>query len=626
MTDEQPPLSRRERRDAERAQEHDDRARAAEPATEAMPMVPEEGADAGDQGSGVHDEPTAAYSVVDEPTAAYSVVDEPTAAIDRSELPDFDGDAGREPAASEVAPGGDERRAPGSAHDDVPTVLIGAPAGLASESAAGYAAAAAAGDQLAPATAPGGGLSGLFRRHPRAWLTAALATAFALLGAGSVVAGVAVGASGSTQAAPEPPPVVVPTETEEPPRPLPDPLTTPSALRTCSITPQTQTAALGALYASVLDANTGEVLFDRNAAAPERPASVLKVLTAAAALDVLGPDHRLTTRVVQGDDPDTIVLVGGGDATLSRLGSGSESFYPGAPKLGDLAAQVRAKLTDEVDEVTLVLDSTLWDPNDSWESSWDRSEQTQGYMSEVTALQVDGDRDDPTRGTSRRSDDPVARAGEWFTSALQAEGVRVDSVKLGAAPANAAVLAEVQSQPVATLVRQMLLVSDNTIAEMLARVTSKRLGLAGTFGSLQETYSRALSNYGIPTTGMTIRDGSGLSEHNRATPVYVSQLLAKALHGERNLRVLYDGLPVAGKTGSLASRYTGDNAVARGAIAAKTGWIWTGRSLAGVVNAADGTQLAFAFYAVGDDDVVTTTALDTLATAVYRCGANLSNQ
>src|SRR5690606_34068446 len=127
---------------------------------------------------------------------------------------------------------------------------------------------------------------------------------------------------------------------EDPARPVPDPIAAPTALRTCSITPQTQTAQLGDLHASVIDATSGEVLFDRQATTPVRTASVLKMLTAAVALEVLGPDHRITTRVVTGATPETVVLVGGGDPTLSRLHAGQESFHRGAPKLSDLAAQV----------------------------------------------------------------------------------------------------------------------------------------------------------------------------------------------------------------------------------------------------------------------------------------------
>ena len=61
---------------------------------------------------------------------------------------------------------------------------------------------------------------------------------------------------------------------------------------------------------------------------PERaliPASTGKLLTGAAALLTLNPTDRLTTRVVAGPEPGTVVLVGGGDPTLSVLPEGEGS-------------------------------------------------------------------------------------------------------------------------------------------------------------------------------------------------------------------------------------------------------------------------------------------------------------
>ncbi|WP_236713590.1 D-alanyl-D-alanine carboxypeptidase [Rathayibacter tanaceti] len=147
------------------------------------------------------------------------------------------------------------------------------------------------------------------------------------------------------------------------------------------------------MQARVVDAATGEVLFDRGGATPSRTASALKILTAASALAVLGPDTRIATTVVRGAEPGTVVLVGGGDLTLTRLPSGQESTYAGAAHLDDLAAQVEA--AREADPATagtpitrLVLDASLYS-GESWQPSWNRTEQVDGYMPEITALQVD---------------------------------------------------------------------------------------------------------------------------------------------------------------------------------------------------------------------------------------------
>ncbi len=91
------------------------------------------------------------------------------------------------------------------------------------------------------------------------------------------------------------------------------------------------------------------MLFDRSGDTPARTASVLKLLTAAAALATMGPDFQITTSVVQGSTPGSIVLIGRGDATLSALPPGAESVYRGAPKLADLAAATLAAYNGDAD-------------------------------------------------------------------------------------------------------------------------------------------------------------------------------------------------------------------------------------------------------------------------------------
>jgi len=461
-------------------------------------------------------------------------------------------------------------------------------------------------------------------------LAIALGSAFVLLGTGSLFAGVAVGT-------PEPvtaPTSAPPTPEADPTRPVPAEAASTVPLRTCSIAGAASDPRLRALSAAVVDSASGQLLFDRGAGTPARSGSVLKVLTAAAALSELGPDHRMSTTVVDGGAEGTVVLVGGGDPTLSRLGAGQESVYAGAPTLGDLARQTIAtwQAAHPDEQITeLVLDATFWDPADKWDESWARSEQTIGYHSEVTALQVDGDRADPARETSPRSTDPVARAGQFFRDALWAAdtGGVVSSaleVSTGAAPQGTPQLGRVESQPVGVLVGQFLTDSDNSLAESLARVVSKHQGRDGSAASLTDAYVQALGLYGIDTTGLAIRDGSGLSEFNGVPPLYVAQLMTRVAAADAGLGPVRDALPVAGQSGTLQSRFTGDDAVARGQVRAKTGWIDTAYTLAGVIDAEDGTTLTFAFYAIGeaiDDDA--RAALDTLTTAAWRCGGNLSN-
>lgn len=403
----------------------------------------------------------------------------------------------------------------------------------------------------------------------------------------------------------------------------PTPSVTPSLSRTCSVAEQAADPKLGIFTAAVINPATDEMLFDRDSEKGSAPASTLKMLTASAALQVLGPNYRVETKVYQDSaNPSTIYLVGAGDPTLSRTPNGKQSVYRDAPKLSELAVAVNAALgTQTVSKI--VLDSTLFS-GPSWEPTWQRSEQTQGYMSEVTALQVDGDRRNPAAATSPRSTTPVANAGRFFKAALGASAANavISEAKM---PAGMNQIASVYSQPISQWVKYMLLTSDNTLAEYLARLLSLKQGFDGSFTSLNAAIKMGLNATMLSSANLTIKDGSGLSDFNSVPPKYLAQFSKLVLSGVGNYAVIYQGLPIANESGSLASRFNKDNLDAAGKIIAKTGWIKRGYTLAGIIKAKDGVDLVFAVYAHGQVDDTTKLAIDNFVTAVYRCGNSLSN-
>lgn len=396
--------------------------------------------------------------------------------------------------------------------------------------------------------------------------------------------------------------------------------------RTCSVAAAARDPRLHAFQGQVVDARTGEVLFDRGGSTPSRAASVMKLLTSAAALKVLGPDYRLTTRVVEGAQPGEIVLVGGGDVTLSRTPVGTTTAYAGAPHLATLAQQVKTawQAAHPGRAITrIVLDDSYFG-GPSWQPSWNVKERALGSTPKMTALMVDGDRADPALSTSPRGSDPVGRAGTAFAAYFG--GV---SLSRGTAPAGAKELGAVRSQPLSRLIEQELIVSDNTLAETIARVTAIRAGTGNTFSSIDAAVLPALRSYGIEPTGVRVVDGSGLSDDDRIPPAYLTKLLAPVLDRADGLGPIFDGLPIAGRTGSLSysDRFTGAAARADGHVWAKTGWIDSGYTLAGIIRAKDGTPLTFAFYALGPAIVSPTAkqALDTLTADVWSCGKRLSD-
>ena len=409
---------------------------------------------------------------------------------------------------------------------------------------------------------------------------------------------------------------------------------TPSAsasnARACSVADLATVPELGNLSAVVLKAGTNEVLFDRNANVPAATASVMKVLTAAAALQTLGPNFVVETKVYADPaNPGTVILVGAGDPTLSALPAGQQSVYANAPKLSTLALKVNEwAVANGVTVNNIVLDSTLFAGGgvaSKWESSWARSEQTQGYMSEVTALQVDGDRKAPASETSPRSTKPVANAGAKFKKALGTIATSATVVE-GELPAGAVEIAKVSSQTIDKWIRHMLQKSDNTEAEYLARLVALNQGYDGSFASIGIAFKKALASTNLDTSSLVIKDGSGLSALNAVSPTFVAKLMQMVLDGWGDFEIINEGLPSAGETGSLATRFKGDNADAVGKVRAKTGWINNGYTLAGIISAKDGTNLLFAVYALGPVKDNAKQAIDNLVTGFYRCGDQLSNE
>ena len=463
------------------------------------------------------------------------------------------------------------------------------------------------------------GIAGLFERHRPAAVAVSIGVAFLLLGTGAVVAGAAAGTKApiTAEAAAQLP------DAEQPDRAVPDSQPDPSLVRTCSIRTAASADALGKLRGSVINTSSGDVIYSAGGSQQAAPAGTMQLITASAAISVLGPDYRMTTKVYRSSEPGTIVLVGAGDPTLSNTDPGSQSYYKDAPKLSALVDQVRTALGAEQPIAKIILDASYWDPSDAWDESWSSSARRNGTMSEVTALQVDGDREDPTAAKSPRSDDPIDRAGQLFAAKL---GFPDAELVQGTVDEGSEEIAHVDSQPISVLVNTMLQTGDYTLAESIARVTSKESNGDGSAGSLPATFGSALTQLGLDPADVLVKDASGLSKENAVPAKFMAQLSQKILEGTNKLNNVYNSLPVAGVSGTLLDRFTGDNEKAREAVIAATGATGSESSLSGTIKAQDGSTLVFAFYALDDsiDAAAAALAIDTLTTRAFECGDNLT--
>jgi D-alanyl-D-alanine carboxypeptidase/D-alanyl-D-alanine-endopeptidase (penicillin-binding protein 4) len=463
-----------------------------------------------------------------------------------------------------------------------------------------------------------GSRSSVLARRRRGLIIGAIALAFVLLGTGAVFLGINVGRNNPLASE----------QGNSQKRTVPGSEVQPTQIPTCSLDSLASASSLMKLYGSVVNTATGDSVYGNGDTTGVRPAGVLKILTGAAVISGLGPTFQITTSVFQ-SAPGTIVLVGQGDPTLSRLPAG-QSIYAGAPTLATLASKTLAAYhanpaNSGVPIQNLILDSTYWDPSDNWDSSVPTSERSSGHLSETTALQVDGDRANPRIAVSPRSNDPVSAAGTAFVSALGLDPSSVTVTK-AANPTGSTMLASVQSQPVSTLVREMLQLNDNTLAETLTRVLSVKESLGGSSSSIQVAVTTALAKYGLDTSDLTIEDGSGLSDESQIPPVFMSKFMSLVSQKSNGLQYVAAGLAVSGKTGELAGRFKGSSSIAVGKIDGKAASLPNAYALTGYLTAADGTGESFTFFAEGDGITsAASTALDSLAAAVYSCGKNITN-
>jgi len=347
------------------------------------------------------------------------------------------------------------------------------------------------------------------------------------------------------------------------------------------------------------------------------PASVTKLLTSVAALEVLGPETTFTTKVVQ-PAPGRIVLVGGGDPLLgSKPGPRRDPDYPSRVDLRTLAADTAAALTKAgVTAVRLDVDDSLFAPPTT-SPHWPANYVPDDVVSRITALWADQGND----AEGRRVADPALAAGALFAGDLRARGITVRPT-VGRAAGTGTTVATAESAPLREIVQHTLETSDNDAAEVIAHHLGVRLSGSGTFDGGVAATLATLTELGVPTTGLQLYDGSGLSRDDRIAPATLTEVLRVAAR-KPELAAVLTGLPVAGFTGSLIERFEdAASAPGLGLARLKTGTLTGVNSYAGTVTDLDGDVMTFVVMADRVDPARTLgarQALDDAAAALAGC-------
>jgi D-alanyl-D-alanine carboxypeptidase/D-alanyl-D-alanine-endopeptidase (penicillin-binding protein 4) len=366
------------------------------------------------------------------------------------------------------------------------------------------------------------------------------------------------------------------------------------------LTARATTARFGTAFSgAVIDSASNTTVWRKNGDTSYKPASTNKLVTAANALTLFGPDRRFTTRVRQGSASNRVILQGSGDPSLSSSNLDALARTTAAALIAKKVTFARVYADDDVFPTpTLAY---------GWRSS---------YVPDSIA---------PVRGLvrdQRNSSDTSAEATRWFAVKLRSYGIAtVGYYGRANAASGSAVLASTTGQPVSTLVSRMLLSSDNEIAESLHKLVGRELGYGATWSGARTAQSIELASQGLKATALY--DGSGLSRADRVSALQLARVVDRGVDPGTQSRLwpLSAGLPTSGRTGTLASRFsTTASKCAVGKVFAKTGTLSDVVALAGWTTGKDGRVKVFAFVVNGKTSTTTLKQnVDMLAATVNGC-------
>jgi len=401
----------------------------------------------------------------------------------------------------------------------------------------------------------------------------------------------------------------------------------------------------GVTGAIVCRVDTGQVLYAHDADTRLIPASNRKLFTSAAALEVLGDGFQIHTRVLADAKPDAVGTVhgslylhGGGDGLLSPddldalartlaqmgikrvegnvVGDGglftdgpygfgwewddfSDEEFPQISALevneGVLGVHVapgkspgdpvNVTLTPPTDYLPVIIAAKTGPREASNDCAvsrpWDKN-----YFRVTGTLPLGAvlDQNVPIK------DPPLLAATLLHQSLVKASITVTGRAVTGQTPAEAMLLAEHLSLPLAQYLPRMNKPSDNLLAESLVRLigTNGDTPLSYDIGHMRET--TFLRSLGLDTSALGMVDGCGVGRRNFVTARAVAALLL-GMHKKPDWHVWYDSLPIAGVDGTLKSRMKGTPAANN--VHAKTGTLGQVRALSGYVTGRSGTLYAF---------------------------------
>ena len=396
------------------------------------------------------------------------------------------------------------------------------------------------------------------------------------------------------------------------------------------------------------------------------PASTMKLLVAAAAMDLLGPDHNFVTRLLGSGDIREGVLFG----NLIVEGRGDPAVC-GREKSGDPLWELRswvASLRDlgisSIDGKILADDRYL--AGSGIHPDWPTNELARWYYAPSGSLNLNDNCLDvqigpvvngkvavsilPSQPLAQLSNklkicvDPkkhlyhIARPGSsWsisvsgrflatagarteyvsvpdpaenfstiFTQLLQDSGIKVLGndypISADLTPSEDLMHIDEVNHSLASRLPVMLKNSQNLYAESMFRVLGRESGGTGDHASSQIILQNWVAENIPGEFAVVCRDGSGLSKKNRLTTDFLVKLLGW-VDQQHWSEVFFSALPVSGIDGTLEKRMTAKSL--RGKVYAKTGTLKNASGLAGYLKADQQDEsVVFAFLYDGRPGIV----------------------
>lgn len=410
---------------------------------------------------------------------------------------------------------------------------------------------------------------------------------------------------------------------------------------------------------SIVDLDSGQVLYEYQADTPLNPASNVKLVTTAAALAKLGPEHRYTTQIWADKDSVSDGVVAG---KLYLQGGGDPSLVTG--DIYELAGQLEAAGITEI-HGPIVVDAGRY-ADEGLPPGFDQKDEFASHRApggamtvnyntfevfarpakvvgespilsvqppvpsivlESEAQTVDGNRNklwvsaEPRDGrlvvtfhgsvgisngpSSYRYPihDPSRYAGELLVHSLRARGIEVGKKKgkldivRGELPTGAQLLGTTRSETLSELCRAVNKWSNNFVAEQLLR--SLAPGRAATAEAALEQLRAYTREIGMPQDGLVLGNGSGLYANNLVSPRALTHLLGHVYTDFRMRADFLASLAIMGADGTTRSRL--QDSAARGYLRVKTGTLDDVSALSGYVGADGRDPIAFSILVNGLD-------------------------